>query len=123
MRRWWLINVGIDSHFEFAIDGHTLTVIANDLVPILPYTTRTLLISTGQRYDVIVEANAPIGNYWIRGNWGSACATNLNAANATGILRYDKKSSADPTSVGVTPRGTCGDACQCPKDNCTCASK
>lgn len=104
-----LINVGIDSHFEFAIDGHTLTVIANDLVPIVPYTTDTLLIGIGQRYDVIVEANATPDNYWIRGNWGTACAPNLQAANATGILRYNSSSTAEPTSVGVTPRGTCAD--------------
>ncbi|KAF7892221.1 uncharacterized protein EAF01_010301 [Botrytis porri] len=104
-----LINVGIDSHFEFAIDGHTLTVIATDLVPIVPYTTETLLIGIGQRYDVIVEANAAAGNYWIRGNWGNACSANNEAANATGILRYDSSSTADPTSVGTTPRGTCED--------------
>nr|ABM21605.1 laccase 2 [Monilinia fructigena] len=104
-----LLNVGIDSHFEFAIDGHNLTVIATDLVPITPYTTDTLLIGIGQRYDVIVEANATAGDYWIRGNWGTSCSTNLNAANATGILRYDSSSTADPTSVGTTARGTCGD--------------
>nr|ABM21603.1 laccase 2 [Sclerotinia minor] len=104
-----LINVGIDSHFEFAIDGHTLTVIANDLVPIVPYTTETLLIGIGQRYDVIVEANAKPNNYWIRANWGTACSSNLRAANATGILRYNSSSTAEPTSVGATPRGTCGD--------------
>lgn len=104
-----LINVGIDSHFEFAIDGHNLTVISNDLVPIVPYTTDTLLISIGQRYDVIVEANATSGDYWIRGNWGTACSTNSNTANATGILRYDSSSTADPTTVGTTARGTCGD--------------
>ncbi|KAF7922626.1 uncharacterized protein EAE98_008152 [Botrytis deweyae] len=104
-----LINVGIDSHFEFAIDGHTLTVIANDLVPIVPYTTDTLLIGIGQRYDVIVEANAAADNYWIRGNWGTTCSANMEAANATGILRYDSSSTADPTSVGTTPRGTCED--------------
>lgn len=104
-----LINVGIDSHFEFAIDGHTLTVIAADLVPIVPYTTDTLLIGIGQRYDVIVEANAAAGDYWIRGNWGTACSTNLNAANATGILRYDSSSTSDPDSVASTPRATCED--------------
>ncbi|KAK6597896.1 Laccase-2-like protein 4 [Botrytis cinerea] len=104
-----LINVGIDSHFEFAIDNHTLTVIANDLVPIVPYTTDTLLIGIGQRYDVIVEANAAADNYWIRGNWGTTCSSNSEAANATGILRYDSSSTVDPTSVGVTPRGTCAD--------------
>ena len=34
-----LINTGLYSNFRFAIDGHNLTVIANDLVPLVPYTT------------------------------------------------------------------------------------
>ncbi|PQE11037.1 putative Laccase-2 protein [Rutstroemia sp. NJR-2017a BVV2] len=104
-----LINVAVDGHFEFAIDGHKLTVVATDLVPIVPYETDTLLISIGQRYDVIVEANQPSGDYWLRGNWGTACSTNDNAANMTGIVRYDSSSTADPTSTPSTVRGTCAD--------------
>jgi Multicopper oxidase len=34
-----LVNTGLYSHFRFAIDGHNLTVIAMDFVPIVPYTT------------------------------------------------------------------------------------
>ncbi|PQE21062.1 putative Laccase-2 protein [Rutstroemia sp. NJR-2017a WRK4] len=104
-----LINVAIDGHFEFAIDGHKLTVVATDLVPIVPYETDTLLISIGQRYDVIVEANQPAGDYWLRGNWNTACAGNDNAANMTGIVRYDSSSTADPTSTPSTVRGECAD--------------
>ncbi len=53
-----LVNVAIDGHFQFSIDGHNLTVIATDFVPIVPYATDSVLVSIGQRYDVIVEANA-----------------------------------------------------------------
>jgi FtsP/CotA-like multicopper oxidase with cupredoxin domain len=33
-----LINAAVEGHFQFTIDNHNLTVIANDLVPIVPYT-------------------------------------------------------------------------------------
>lgn len=44
--RMRLINTGLYSNFRFAIDGHNLTVIANDLVPIEPYTTDNVSMST-----------------------------------------------------------------------------
>lgn len=34
-----IVNTAIEGHFRFAIDDHTFTVIANDLVPIVPYET------------------------------------------------------------------------------------
>jgi FtsP/CotA-like multicopper oxidase with cupredoxin domain len=39
-----LINTGLYSHFRFAIDGHTLTVISMDFVPLVPYTTDSVRI-------------------------------------------------------------------------------
>ena len=38
-----LINTSVDNHFKFAIDGHTMTVISTDFVPINPYTTDILV--------------------------------------------------------------------------------
>jgi FtsP/CotA-like multicopper oxidase with cupredoxin domain len=80
--RMRLINTGVYSNMRFSIDNHTLTVISMDFVPIVPYKTdnvgpssvhslsRThhfqVAISMGQRYDVIVEANADVDDYWLR---------------------------------------------------------
>lgn len=104
-----LVNVAIEGHFQFSIDGHNLTVIANDFVPIVPFTTESVLIGIGQRYDIIVKANATPGNYWIRGGWQTTCLNNDNAADITGIVRYDPESTADPTSTGITVGTDCGD--------------
>jgi hypothetical protein len=38
-----LINTSVDNHFKFTIDGHTMTVISTDFVPISPYTTDILV--------------------------------------------------------------------------------
>jgi FtsP/CotA-like multicopper oxidase with cupredoxin domain len=43
-----LVNGAIDRHFKFSIDNHTLMVIANDLVPIVPYNTTVLNIGMGK---------------------------------------------------------------------------
>lgn len=105
-----LVNVATDGHFQFSIDGHNLTVIGTDLVPIVPYATDSVLVSIGQRVDVIVEATAGSGDFWLRGGWVSACSTNLNPADITGIVRYDSSSTADPTSVStVVQSSACGD--------------
>ncbi|KAK3393518.1 lcc2, laccase [Podospora didyma] len=101
-----LVNVAIDGVFHFSIDGHTLTVIANDLVPIVPYTTDGIQITIGQRYDVIVEANAAPGDYWLRGGWVSACNGLPTSDGITGIIRYDNSSTADPTSTSTVVVGT-----------------
>ena len=34
-----IVNSAVEGHFRFSIDNHTLTVIANDLVPLVPYKT------------------------------------------------------------------------------------
>ena len=38
-----LINAGAESVTKFSLDGHNMTVIANDFVPIQPYDTKGLL--------------------------------------------------------------------------------
>jgi hypothetical protein len=93
-----LINVAIDGVFDFHIDGHNFTIISTDLVPVKPFVTDHIQIHIGQRYDIVIEANAPVGDYWIRGGWNSNCAT-IGSDDSTGILRYDSSSKADPVST------------------------
>lgn len=87
-------------------------MIANDFVPLEPYTTDSVLIGIGQRYDVVVTGldDVDSGDYWLRGGWVTSCSSNLNAAGMLGIIRYDSSSTADPTtSSNVTETMSCGD--------------
>ncbi|KAI3327666.1 multicopper oxidase [Xylariaceae sp. AK1471] len=93
-----LINGGVGSSFVFSIDGHNLTVIANDLVPVKPFSVESLVIGIGQRYDVIVEANQSSQDYWIRTVPATGCSSFSSVDNRTGILRYDASSTALPTT-------------------------
>ena len=57
---------------------------------------------SGQRYSVIVEANASAqadGNYWIRTISSQGCGAIQNNTATTGIIRYDAGSTVAPTSA------------------------
>ena len=43
-----VVNAAIDTHFEFKIDSHKLTVIAADFVPVEPYETDSILVAMGE---------------------------------------------------------------------------
>lgn len=109
-----LVNTGSDVPFRFSIDGHKLTVIEMDWVPIKPYTTDHIFITIGQRYHVIVEADQPSDNYWMRAVPQLSCLNiNTNHFDIKGIVRYSDISTAsakrDPTSKINTLLDLCAD--------------
>jgi FtsP/CotA-like multicopper oxidase with cupredoxin domain len=108
--RMRLINIATEGWFQFSIDGHRLTVISADLVPIVPYETDSVLVNMGQRYDVIVEANAPPGDYWLRSGFVTECIPNGLSENINAIVRYNKDSTETPITVSsVVPISNCLD--------------
>ncbi|OCL14289.1 laccase-like multicopper oxidase [Glonium stellatum] len=94
-----LVNTGAEGIQKFSIDNHTLTVIANDFVPIVPYTTNVITLGVGQRSDVIVEGlSNSTGVYWMRSQLGTdRCTLNDGVSpNAVAAVYYE---DADTTSV------------------------
>jgi FtsP/CotA-like multicopper oxidase with cupredoxin domain len=105
-----LVNTAIDTHYKFMIDNHTMTVIATDFVPIQPYTTDVLSIGIGQRYDVIVEADQEVGDFWLRAYPDTACsAVNEMETDIKGVIRYDATSTLDPASTPYGYTNDCAD--------------
>ncbi|GLB40732.1 putative multicopper oxidase family protein [Lyophyllum shimeji] len=96
-----LVSISCDPNFEFEIDGHRLTIIEADGHSTHPYTVDSLTIFAAQRYSFILNADQPVGNYWIRAmpNHG---ASGLDKSFAGGInsaiLRYKGAPQDDPTS-------------------------
>ncbi|RDW82847.1 hypothetical protein BP6252_03959 [Coleophoma cylindrospora] len=107
-----LVGTQADGYMRVALDNHTFTVIANDLVPVVPYVTDSILVGGGQRYDIIVEANQTLNNYWLRAVvQGCNIIFNSNADNILGIVRYEgfADNTSDPTTtIGDIPN-TCYD--------------
>ncbi|KAF1364497.1 laccase [Lizonia empirigonia] len=99
-----LVNMGINNWVHVGIDGHPFTVIAADFVPIEPFQATSLSIAVGQRYDVIINATQPVGNYWLRVGTGGACdGPNANAANIGSIIHYAGAENAYPNSTAAAP--------------------
>jgi FtsP/CotA-like multicopper oxidase with cupredoxin domain len=109
-----LINGSASTSYRFSIDQHTMRVVSNDLVPIVPYFTDTVNIAIGQRYEVIVEADQEPGNYWMRTDMLSGCA-NMNGfgnQSTTAIWRYEgQDEKALPTSTTKHPVPSAGLPC------------
>ncbi|KAL4878340.1 multicopper oxidase-domain-containing protein [Aspergillus karnatakaensis] len=114
-----LIDSSVDGWMKFNIDGHRLTVVAADFVPIVPYETEAVILTSGQRYDVIFEASADedVGGYWMRAIFQTACnGLEIENADIRGIVRYagakkgGETSTSDPTTTqweSIT--NSCGD--------------
>lgn len=106
-----LINTSVDNHFKFTLDGHTMTVISTDFVPINPYTTNVLNINIGQRYEVVIEADQPVSSYWARGIPQKSCSTNQNSGlgTANAIVEYAGAGGIIPTSTYANYTDACED--------------
>lgn len=100
-----LINTSVDNHFQVSIVGHDMTVIASDFVPVNAFTTDSLFIAVGQRYDVTIEAKEDIGNYWFNVTFGGGklCGAS-NTPYPAAILHYDGAPDSLPTNEGTRPR-------------------
>jgi FtsP/CotA-like multicopper oxidase with cupredoxin domain len=105
LHRLRLINTGRDANQKFSIDGHEMTVIANDYVPVEPYNTTVVTLGVGQRTDVIVKGvGQPADLYWMRSDIDMDC---LNATatfpNATAIIYYENANVSAMPTTSPTP--------------------
>jgi FtsP/CotA-like multicopper oxidase with cupredoxin domain len=100
-----LINTSAEGIQKFSLDGHTFTVVANDFVPIKPYTTNVITLGVGQRSDVVVTATGTSGQaYWMRsdlGNLGAGCSvTDGVSPEAVAAVYYQgANTNAVPTTT------------------------
>ncbi|KAF2258770.1 hypothetical protein CC78DRAFT_95840 [Lojkania enalia] len=104
-----IVNAAIQSTYKFSIDGHSLEVIHMDFTAIKPYKTNILNINVGQRYMVLVSADQPPGDYWMRADNQNACAATIQATDIKGIVRYRTNTGKIPTSTAYTYTGECVD--------------
>lgn len=99
--RFRLISNGVNNcPIHFSVDNHTLFVISSDGSPFRPLEVESLNLFTGERYDVILVASNPVGNYWIRTRGLADCGPDMKSASQTAILRY--KGADDTFPPGCT---------------------
>lgn len=83
-----LINAGAEALQRFSIDGHNMTVVANDFVAVEPYETRVVTLGIGQRADVLVKADGTLDAYWMRANISMGCSL-ATRGDAVAAIYYD----------------------------------
>lgn len=84
---------------EFSIDNHTLLVISTDGNDLQPIEVESILLTSGERYDFILEANQLTGNYWMRAQGqAAACRDFYQGA----VLHYRGADTGTPPSGVVT---------------------
>jgi FtsP/CotA-like multicopper oxidase with cupredoxin domain len=74
-----------------------MTIIEVDGTEVQPVEVDSIPIRVGQRYSVVVTANQPVGNYWIR-SLSSVANASFDGGQNMAILRYQGASDEDPTS-------------------------
>ncbi|KIY00524.1 uncharacterized protein Z520_04209 [Fonsecaea multimorphosa CBS 102226] len=108
-----LINTSTNDNFKVGLDGHNFTVITADFVPVVPFTTPWLFMGIGQRYDVVIEANQAIDNYWFHVVPQSGCSSNQNT-NALAVFSYVGANSTGLPSNATRSNAPAGSDCSDP---------
>ncbi|KAF8835818.1 laccase [Paxillus ammoniavirescens] len=96
--RFRVIGLACAPWFNFTMDGHRMTIIEVDGIEVLPVEVDSIPVLAGQRYSVVVTANQPVANYWIRSLSSQGDQTYKGGQNSA-ILRYAGAPDEDPTSV------------------------
>jgi len=98
---WRVVNVGSLMDLSFCVDGHALTVVAADGVPVAPYTLgrgACADLNLGQRLDLLMTATSAPGAYWV------SALSNYRPASPNGyaVLKV-VAAGADPPALPSTP--------------------
>ena len=94
--RFRLIGAQALYAYKFSIQDHLLTVVATDGSQIDNISdVNYVIVNTGERYDVIVNADRNNGNYWILAETlesigGSTFNNPINTHKAEAVLHYDE---------------------------------
>ncbi|KAG6844817.1 Acyl-coenzyme A oxidase 2 [Tephrocybe sp. NHM501043] len=97
--RFRIIAMSCEPSFAFSIDNHSLTIIEADGENTQPLVVDSFQIYAGQRYSAILNANQPVGNYWIRADSDMRGVPGFDGGRNSAILRYSGAAEEEPTST------------------------
>jgi len=94
-----IINTSAENHFILTLDKHDMTIVAMDFVPVNSFTTKSIFVAIGQRYDVTIDASQATSAYWFNATFVTtgACGLSKNPAPAA-IFKYQGSNITTPTS-------------------------
>ena len=89
-----LINAAAMSFLNFAVEGHSFTVVEIDGHYVEPYTSTSIELNTGNRVSVLMTADQDVANYWATAS--TRFRDNLRTGSA--VFRYAGADEALPTT-------------------------
>ncbi|KAK7030484.1 laccase, multicopper oxidase, benzenediol:oxygen oxidorectuctase [Paramarasmius palmivorus] len=114
--RMRVANIACDPAYTFHIDDHLMTVIEADGVSHEAIQVDSFKIYAGQRYSFVLNANQPVGNYWIRANPNLGVQGFTNGINSA-ILRYVGAPDEEPPVSTFAPTNLLSEAALVPLEN------
>ncbi|MCJ1332771.1 hypothetical protein MMC10_009465 [Thelotrema lepadinum] len=103
-----VINPSSEAIMYFSIDSHNFTVIANDFVPVVPYTADFVTLGVGQRLDLLVEGTGDAsGAYWMRTNVSSGCSAAQQGTGLAAIYYENADTNSVPANNPVAVTDLC----------------
>jgi iron transport multicopper oxidase len=102
--RFRVFAIACRPFFTFSIDNHNITFMEADGIEHDPVTVQNVDVYTAQRVSVILNANQPVDNYWIRApptGGNPAGNPNFNPALTLAVLRYKGAAAVEPVTVNV----------------------
>lgn len=80
-----------------------MTIIANDFVPVVPYTTNVITLGVGQRSDILVEATGESTDaVWMRSDVSGSCSSSHNPHALAAIYYESANTTLAPTTTATT---------------------
>lgn len=112
VQRWRILNASNARFYKIALQGHTMHLIGTDggLLD-KPYAVTNLLLSPGERADILVKADAASGNYslqalpYSRRGMMSTPTINLVTAAYSGQLEQALPATINPHAMRLDPDG------------------
>ncbi|KAL1902233.1 hypothetical protein Sste5346_001209 [Sporothrix stenoceras] len=100
-----IVNPSVENTYTVSLVGHSFTIVATDFVPVQPKTVTSLYVAVGQRYDVIINATAASGLYWLNVTMPTGPCGLSNNPRPAAIVSYVGAAPARPTPTvaGTAP--------------------
>ncbi|KAG6643332.1 laccase-7 [Carya illinoinensis] len=85
-----IINAALNNQLFFKIANHNMTVVAIDASYTKHYVTDVVIVAPGQTTDVLVQANQPVGSYYMAASpYASAAGLTFDNTTTRGIIVYE----------------------------------
>ncbi|KAE9618340.1 hypothetical protein Lal_00047254 [Lupinus albus] len=84
-----MVNAAVQDILFFAISKHQVTIVGSDGNYVKPLKVDYITISPGQTMDVLLEANQPLGQYYMASKvYSSATGVEFDNTTTTAIIQY-----------------------------------